>query len=76
MSGLLLALSTVANWIPDPTPEWRTSPKPYVVLMLLGFFVAIAGHIIKARFAVALGIALIFLACALLPFATFVSKSQ
>jgi hypothetical protein len=67
--------SLLANWIPDPHPDFGASPTPFVVLMLLGFFVAIAGHITKFRTLVVLGIGMIFLATLVLPYATYLSKS-
>lgn len=40
---------------------------PYLTLMILGFAVAIAGHLVGSRLVVGLGILMIFLATALLP---------
>lgn len=74
MNGLLGAW-VLANWIPNPNPEFGSSPTPFVVLMLAGFFVAIVGHIVRVKTIIALGIGMIFLATALLPFATYLSKS-
>ena len=65
----------LANWIPNPNPDFGSSPTPFVVLMLLGFFVAIVGHIVRSRTLVILGIGMIFLATAALPFATYLDKS-
>ncbi|MGI8460425.1 MAG: hypothetical protein ACR2OC_02140 [Solirubrobacterales bacterium] len=45
------------------------SPTPYLVMMLAGFVIAVYGHAMKSRIVVGLGIALIFLATALLPLA-------
>ena len=42
---------------------------PYLVLMLAGFAIGIYGHAMKSRLVVAIGIALVFLATALLPVA-------
>ena len=71
----LSGASALANWIPNPHPDWGSSPTPFVVLMLLGFFVAIVGHIVHARTFVILGIGMIFLATAALPLVTYLSKS-
>lgn len=45
------------------------SITPYLVMMIAGFVIGIWGHGMKSRVVVALGIALIFLATALLPLA-------
>jgi phosphoglycerol transferase MdoB-like AlkP superfamily enzyme len=42
---------------------------PYVALLLAGFAVGIAGHLFRARWLIALGIAMIFLATLVLPVA-------
>ena len=59
----------------DPTPEFGTDPRPYVALMLVGFVIAVIGHVTRTRGLVALGIGLIFLATFLLPLAANVLKS-
>jgi hypothetical protein len=43
--------------------------RPYLGLMMIGFFIGTFGHIAKSRGMVALGIALIFFATLLLPLA-------
>jgi hypothetical protein len=54
--------------LPDlPNPEVGTDPKAYLVLMLVGFVVGAAGHVVQSKAVVALGIAMIFLATVLLP---------
>jgi hypothetical protein len=68
-------LLVLANWIPDPSPEFGSNPKPMVALMIAGFFIAIAGHITRTKTAVALGIGMIFLATFLIPLGLYVSKS-
>jgi hypothetical protein len=45
------------------------SPGPYIALMLAGFVFGILGHMTRARWLVAAGIALIFLGALLLPLA-------
>jgi hypothetical protein len=64
----------LANWIPNPSPDWRTSPTPFIALMVLGFVVAVAGHIMKLRVMIAGGIAAIFLATFLLPLLVYLGK--
>jgi hypothetical protein len=64
----------LANWIPDPTPEFGSSPWPFIILMLVGFVVGIAGHITKIKVLIALGIGLIFLGTLVLPLLINLSK--
>lgn len=49
---------------------------PYLSMMVLGFMVAIAGHIWKSRWMVAVGIMLIFLASLLLPLAVIATSNE
>jgi hypothetical protein len=44
-----------------------TSPTPYITLMLAGFAIGILGHLTRARWLVAAGVALIFLGALLFP---------
>jgi hypothetical protein len=53
----------------DPSPAFGADPWPFVVMMLVGFAVGIAGHVVRARSLVLVGIGLIFLATFLLPLA-------
>lgn len=69
------ATAIIANWIPDPTPEFGADPNPYVAMMIAGFVIAIAGHVVRSRTAVIIGIGLIFLATFLLPLGINLSKS-
>ena len=43
------------------------SPGPYIALMLAGFVIGIVGHVFKAKWLVAAGVALIFLGALLFP---------
>jgi hypothetical protein len=40
---------------------------PYLSLMILGFVISIFGHVIRARWVVAVGILMIVLACLIFP---------
>jgi hypothetical protein len=64
----------LANWIPDPSPEFGSSPWPFVILMLVGFVVGTFGHIIKSKATVAVGIGLIFLGTLVLPLIVNLTK--
>ena len=66
----------MATWVPDPTPDFGTDPRPFVAMMLVGFVVGVAGHVVRSRALIIVGIGLIFLATFLLPFAVYVLKSS
>lgn len=51
------------------------SAGPYVALVLVGFAVAIAGHLSASRWLVAAGIVLIFLGAFLFPLALNITES-
>lgn len=53
---------------PSPLALLAHSPGPYIALMLIGFVVGILGHLTRARWLIAAGIALIFLGALLFPF--------
>jgi hypothetical protein len=45
------------------------SPGPYIALMLAGFAIGIAGHVLRVKWLVASGVILIFLGALLFPLA-------
>jgi hypothetical protein len=47
--------------------SFRTSPTPYIALMLGGFAVGAFGYLAGSRFVVAIGVAMIFAATLVLP---------
>jgi hypothetical protein len=49
--------------------SFRTSPNPFVALMLGGFAVGIFGYLYGSRFIVGIGVAIVFVATLLLPLA-------
>jgi hypothetical protein len=59
--------SSLAAFVYDPSPRFGADPTVFIVMMAVGFVIAVAGHVVRARSLVALGIALIFLATFLLP---------
>jgi hypothetical protein len=71
---MTLAL-VLANWIPDPTPEFGADPTPYVTMMLAGMAIGILGHLFRSRTLVVIGVGAVFLGTFLLPLATYLSKS-
>jgi hypothetical protein len=56
----------------DPFPPFAAlvphSPGPYVALMVIGFAVGVFGHLSGWRIFVAVGIGIIFVGAALIPF--------
>ena len=46
----------------SPASQWR-----FIVLVLVGFVIGIAGHLYGSRTAVAIGVAIVFLGSFLLP---------
>jgi len=52
------------------------SPGPYIALMLAGFVFGILGHLTRARWLVAAGVALIFLGAFLFPLAANVTTDE
>jgi hypothetical protein len=66
----------LAAFVYDPSPQFGANPVPFVVMMGAGFVIAVAGHVVRARSLVALGIGLIFLATFLLPLLLNVARSS
>ena len=60
----------LAAFVYDPSPRFGADPTPFVLMMIAGFAIAVAGHVVRARSLVALGIGLVFLATFLLPLLT------
>ena len=54
--------------------SFRTSPNPFIALMLAGFAVGIFGYLYGSRFIVGIGVAMVFLATLLIPLALNVSN--
>lgn len=59
--------------MPDPTLPIAAllphSAGPYIVLMMIGFVTGILGHLTRARWLIAAGVMMIFLAVFLFPLA-------
>jgi hypothetical protein len=66
----------LAAFVYDPSPEFGANPTPFVVMMGVGFIVALAGHVVRSRTLVATGIGLIFLATFLLPLVLNIARSS
>jgi cyanate permease len=65
-TALLVLLGVAASPVAAILPEDDT---PYLVLMVGGFVVGIAGHLFRSRLLIVVGIVMIFLATLLLPIA-------
>lgn len=53
---------------PDlPERSVGTDPKTYLIVFGIGFLVAIMGHIVQSKFAVAIGVALVMAATVVAP---------
>jgi len=68
------ALYATRAVLAQSTPAFATSPWPFIVLFGVGFGVGVMGHLYGSRFVVACGIAIVFAATLILPFALSVSK--
>lgn len=71
-----MVLVAILAFAYDPHPDFGSDPRPFVFMMAFGFVMAVAGHIVRARLLVGLGIAIVFLATFLLPLATNILKSS
>jgi hypothetical protein len=69
------ALTLLANWVPNPSPDFGSDPKPYVTLMLAGLAVGIVGHLVRSKTLVVAGVGAVFLGTFLLPLGLYLSKS-
>jgi hypothetical protein len=54
------------------SPDFSTSPAPYIVLSILGFVIGVFGHMTKLRTLVIVGIGMIFLGTFVLPALVYV----
>ncbi len=64
-----------AAFVYDPNPPFGADPTPFIILMVAGFVVGVAGHIVHARAVVAVGIGMIFLATLVLPLLVNILRS-
>ena len=60
--------------LPVLADSFRTSPNPFIALMMAGFAIGIFGYLYGSRFIVGIGVALVFLATLLIPLALNVSN--
>jgi CHASE2 domain-containing sensor protein len=50
-----------------PSESAGTDPKRYLILLAVGFVIAVLGHLTRTKTLIAVGLALIFLATLILP---------
>jgi hypothetical protein len=50
-----------------PSQDVATNPKRYLIVLAVGFVIALIGHMTRTKTLVAAGVALIFVATVLLP---------
>jgi hypothetical protein len=68
------ALAAVAGALAAATPDFETSPWPFIILFGTGFGIGVLGHLYGSRLVVALGIAIVFVATLILPIALSISN--
>ena len=75
-AALVLAMSDFLDpgGGPDQGGDFRVSPSFFLVLLGFGFLIGVAGHIVKSRTLVAIGVILIFGATVFLPIAYTLSR--
>jgi hypothetical protein len=54
--------------------SFRTSPDPFIALMIGGFAIGVFGYLAGSRLIVGVGVAMIFLATLLIPLALNISR--
>ena len=52
---------------PDQSGGFRVTPRAFIAILIAGFVIGVAGHLVRSRAIVAFGIALIFGATVLVP---------
>ena len=67
-------LAAVAGTLAQSTPAFETSPWPFIILFGAGFGIGVLGHLYGSRLVVAIGIAIVFFATLILPFALSISN--
>ena len=67
----MLAL-LLADVLPIPRNfEFSPDPQPYIAIFVIGFMVAVLGHIAQSKTLIATGLLMIFLSTVLLPLAIY-----
>jgi hypothetical protein len=61
------ALSAAGVVLAQATPDFETSPWPFITLFGIGFGLGVLGHLYGSRIVVGLGIAIVFCATLVIP---------
>jgi uncharacterized membrane protein YedE/YeeE len=69
-------VAAAAAFFYDPSPQFGANPTPFVLMMVAGFVIGVAGHVMRSRSTVALGIGLIFLATFVLPLLLNIARAS
>jgi hypothetical protein len=70
----LFALVATGTALAQATPDFSTSPWPFIVTFGTGFGIGVLGHLYGSRVLVAIGIAIVFVATLVLPLALSISN--
>lgn len=60
----------------EPAAIFPEGIDPYIALMVAGFVIAVFGHLFRSRWAVAIGVIMIFLATLLFPLAIQIFEDE
>jgi len=60
----------------EPAAIFPEGINPYIALMAIGFAIAVVGHLFRSRWAVAIGVIMIFLAVLVFPLAIQVFEEK
>jgi hypothetical protein len=62
----------IADVLPVPHNfEFSPDPKPYLAVFVIGFMVAVLGHVAQSKTLIAAGLLMIFMSTVLLPVAIY-----
>jgi hypothetical protein len=61
------ALSAAGAVLAQTTPDFETSPWPFITLFGIGFGIGVLGHLYGSRVIVGIGIAIVFCATLVIP---------
>ena len=72
-----MAVSTLAaagSALAQASPDFSTSPWPFIITFGAGFAIGVLGHLYGSRLMVAFGIAIVFVATLVLPLVLSISN--
>jgi cyanate permease len=71
-----MIIRPVPNLVPPLAALLPSSPDPYVAMLLIGFAAGALGHMVRQRWLVVVGVALIFLGAFLFPIAVKLTNDK